>query len=43
MAENRERDVIHEKTFVYQQPNILQSFEDGYVIRQMSYEDIRFV
>ena len=44
IADRKQHGVINEnKAFAWQQPNILKRFEDGYIIREMSYEDTRFV
>ena len=43
MAEKKECGQICEKTFAYQQPDVLKRFEDGFILRQMTYEDTRFV
>ena len=43
MAEKKECGQISEKTFAYQQPDVLKRFEDGFILRQMTYEDTRFV
>lgn len=41
MADERELHVTGDKMYAYQEPNIFKRFDDGYTIREMTYEDIR--
>ena len=42
MADERESHATGDKEYAYQEPNILKRYDDGFIIREMNYEDIRY-